>query len=261
MDRENQARAHSALLERVAAADHRQLDDVGGGPLDHGVDRQPLAQRAQLVVARAQLGDLAAPAPERLHEPFLLGALDRPLDESRHAGKAIQVGVDEVLCLLARDVEPVGQAVIGEAVDDPVVDHLGLGAHRCVQLPGRHAEDLGGRRRVHVLAALEDLAQDRLVGDVREHAQLDLRVVHRDQQLAGRRLEAAADLAPQRRAYGHVLHVGIRARQAAGLRDGLQEGGVDPRLGVDELGQHVEIGLDQRRELAPALDLGHDLVL
>ena len=42
---------------------------------------------------------------------------------------------------------------------------------------------------------------------------------------------------------------------------GLQERGVDPRALVDQLGQHVEVGLDQRRELAPALDPGHDLVL
>ena len=42
---------------------------------------------------------------------------------------------------------------------------------------------------------------------------------------------------------------------------GLQEGRVDARALVDLLGQHVEIGLVERRELAPALDLRHDLVL
>ena len=36
---------------------------------------------------------------------------------------------------------------------------------------------------------------------------------------------------------------------------------MDARALVDQLGQHVEVGLDQRRELAPALDLGDDLVL
>jgi len=43
--------------------------------------------------------------------------------------------------------------------------------------------------------------------------------------------------------------------------DSLQEGGVQPRALVDELREHVEIGLDERRELAPALDPRHDLVL
>ena len=36
---------------------------------------------------------------------------------------------------------------------------------------------------------------------------------------------------------------------------------MDARALVDLAGQHVEVGLDQRRELAPALDLRHDLVL
>ncbi len=36
---------------------------------------------------------------------------------------------------------------------------------------------------------------------------------------------------------------------------------MDARLGSTMLGQHVEVGLDQRRELAPALDLRNDLVL
>jgi len=40
------------------AADHRHLDDVGGGALDHGVDGEALAERVLLAVARAQLGDL-----------------------------------------------------------------------------------------------------------------------------------------------------------------------------------------------------------
>ena len=36
---------------------------------------------------------------------------------------------------------------------------------------------------------------------------------------------------------------------------------MDARALVDHLREHVQIGLGQRRELAPALDLGHDLVL
>ena len=49
---------------------------------------------------------------------------------------------------------------------------------------GGELQDLGGGRRVHVLAALEDLLQHLLAGDVGEDAQLDLRVVGRDQPAA-----------------------------------------------------------------------------
>ena len=112
-----------------------------------------------------------------------------------------------------------------------------------------------------VLAAQEDLLQRGLVGDVGEHAQLDLRVVGRDQHVPGRGLEAAADLAPELGAHRDVLHVRVRRGEAARRRGGLHERRVDPRLGVDHLRQHVEVRLGELVELAPALDLRHDRVL
>ena len=78
VDREDHA-ASSWPLSASARwhADHRQLHDVGGGALDDGVDGQALAERAHLVVARAQLGDLAAAAEQRRHVALLAGLLDR----------------------------------------------------------------------------------------------------------------------------------------------------------------------------------------
>ena len=84
VDREDQARLQLGRGERPLAADHRELDDVRRGALDHGVDRQALAERAHLVVAGAQLRDLPAPAPERRDVALLLGLLDRLRDEPRH---------------------------------------------------------------------------------------------------------------------------------------------------------------------------------
>src|SRR5262249_54473278 len=46
VDLEDQARSHAGLPQRQLTADHRDLDDVGGRPLDHRVDRQPLAEPA-----------------------------------------------------------------------------------------------------------------------------------------------------------------------------------------------------------------------
>ena len=56
------------------AADHRHLDDVGGGALDHGVDGEALAEAAGVGVARAQLRDRAAAAHQRRHVALLLAA-------------------------------------------------------------------------------------------------------------------------------------------------------------------------------------------
>ena len=78
------------------------------------------------------------------------------------------------LRLLLLDLEAVREPERRQAVDDPVVDHLRLGARAGV---GLAAQDRLGGGGVHVLAAAEDLLQHRLVGDVCKQPQLDLRVV------------------------------------------------------------------------------------
>ena len=211
------------VAQRVVGAHHRDLDHVGRGALDDGVDGEPLAELAHLAVARAQLGDLAA-APEQRRDVAVLGRLlDRRRDERLHGREALEVAVDELLRLLARDLQPVGEAEGREAVDDPVVDHLRLRARAGVELLGRDAEDRRGGRGVDVLAAAEDVLQHLLAGDVREHAQLDLRVVDREQHVARLGDEAGADLAPEPRADRDVLQVRVDRGEPAGRRVHLAE--------------------------------------
>ena len=80
---------------------------------------------------------------------------------------------------------------------------------------GVELQHLGRGRRVHVLAALEDLLQHLLAGDVGEDAQLDLRVVGGDQAAPVLGDEAAADLAAELRPDRDVLEVRVGARQPA----------------------------------------------
>ena len=77
-----------------------------------------------------------------------------------------------------------------------------------------------------VVAALERLDQRLVAGHVREHAQLDLRVVGGNQDVARVGDERAADLAPELGADRDVLQVRIAAAQTAGRRDRLVEAGV-----------------------------------
>ena len=77
-----------ASLSAAVAAHHRDLHDVGGGPLDHHVDREPLALLAQLPAPRAQLRHLAAAAEQRRHVAVLGALLDRLLDEPRDRREA-----------------------------------------------------------------------------------------------------------------------------------------------------------------------------
>ena len=45
VDLQDQAGVETACGDRAMTADHRDLDDVGGGALDHGVDGEALAER------------------------------------------------------------------------------------------------------------------------------------------------------------------------------------------------------------------------
>ena len=71
-----------------------------------------------------------------------------------------------------------------------------------------------------VEAVLEGLAQLRDIGDVGEHAQLDLAVVGRDQLVAGIGDEGGADPPAFLGADRDVLQVGLGRREAAGKHRG-----------------------------------------
>ena len=262
MHLQHEARAPPLLPQPVVDPDHRHLDHVGSRALHHRVDREPLAERARLPVADADLRDRPAPAEQRRHVAVALGLLDRALDEVLHVREAGEIGVDVLLRLLARDLEVLGEPERRDAVDDPEVDHLGDVALVLRQLRRLLAEHLRRRRRVDVLVARERLAQARLAGDVREDPQLDLAVVGRDQPGALLGDEGGADLAAELRPDRDRLQVRIRRREAAGRGRRLVEGRVQASVVLGEqLRQRTEIGVDQLRELAPLLEHADDLVL
>ena len=91
--------------------------------------------------------------------------------------------------------------------------------------------------------------------------QLHLRVVGRDQHVAGLRHEAGTDLAALLGADRDVLEVRVGAGQATGGGGGLVEGGVEAAVVADQLGEGVEVGRLELRDLPPLLDGRNDLVL
>ena len=110
--------------------------------------------------------------------------------------------------------------------------HLGLG----------DAEHLRRGDGVDVEAAFERVDEARVLGEVREHAQLDLRVVGGEQAAAVVGDERAAELAAVGRAHRDVLQVRRLARDAAGRRVGLLEGRVHAAVGPDERRERVGVG-------------------
>ena len=69
----------------------------------------------------------------------------------------------------------------------------------------RHAEDLRSSEPVNVVAVAERLNQQRIFREVRQQAQLNLRVISRKQRISRLRNKSRADLAAQLCADGNVL--------------------------------------------------------
>ena len=116
---------------------------------------------------------------------------------------------------------------------------------------------------MHVLAVREGVAQPLVAREVRHDAQLDLRVVRRDQARAGRRDEGLADAPALRRADGDVLQVGVVGGQAPGDRHGLRVRGVHAAgVRVDHLRQLVGVGgLELRDAAVLEQELGQRVVV
>ena len=94
-----------------------------------------------------------------------------------------------------------------------------------------------------------------------QDAQLDLRVVGRDQEVAVLGHEGLADLAALLGADRDVLQVGVVGGQAAGRGGGQAVAGVDAAgVGVDLLDQRVGVGAGQLLQLAPVEDHARQLV-
>ena len=99
----------------------------------------------------------------------------------RTLGEAGEVGVDELLRRLLRHADVLGQRERRLAVEQRVVDDL-RAAPQLVRIEAAVlAEHLERRAIVNVLAAGKGGDQRLVAGQVREHAQLDLRVVGGDQ--------------------------------------------------------------------------------
>ncbi len=143
----------------------------------------------------------------------------------------------------AGQTEPIGQAEVAHAVQDAVVDHLGHAPIVVRDLLDVEVEHLGRGRRVGVLALGERLEERRVAREMRQHAQLDLAVVGREQQLAwlgGERPPHALALVGADR---DVLQVGVARAQPTGRGAGLVEGRVDTSgVRVDQHLEGVDVG-------------------
>ena len=104
---------------------------------------------------------------------------------------------------------------------------------------------------MHVEVFAEGIEEPRVAGQVRHDAQLDLRIVRRDDAVAFRRHEGLADTPPVLGTDGDVLQVRVTGREPPCGGDRLVEGRVDPSGPlVDQPGQGLHVCALELREAA-----------
>ena len=242
--------------------DHRALDDVGGRALHRGVDRAALGVLSQLAVARPDLRQVQPAAEHGLDVALLPGERAGFVHVALHAGVAREVQLHVPLGLAALDAELAREPERRHSVDQSEVDGLRGTPLLGADLVRRHAEDLGSRRLVDVPVLGEGPQQALVPGEVRHDAQLDLRVVGRDQQVILRGHESLPDPPSLGRANRDVLEIRVGRRKPAGRGDGLVIGRVDAAgARVHLRGQLLGIGRAQLRETPVVEDDARQLVI
>ena len=141
-----------------------------------------------------ELRELTPPAEQRRRVAARLRLAHGLLHVARDVRERGEVRVEDLARLIGRDVETLTEPVGLHAVREPVVHDLREAALERVDLGFVDVEDARRGGRVDVGAAFERLDQAGIVGEVREHAQLDLRVVGGQQRVALVGDERAAQL-------------------------------------------------------------------
>ena len=99
VDLEGHAGAEFAAGDGGVDADHGELDEVGGGALQRGVDGGALGEAAHVGVARLDVGDGADAAEVGADGLVAADGLEGLVDEAADAGVAVEVGLDVELAL------------------------------------------------------------------------------------------------------------------------------------------------------------------
>lgn len=110
------------------------------------------------------------PAQHRRGIAVFLAEADHLVHVFGNVRITLQIALDEFLGLSAADIQLLGQAEIGNAVDDPEVDGFGLAAMLRVNLIERNLEHVGRSFGMNIDGMPERVQQPLLVRHVRQHS-------------------------------------------------------------------------------------------
>src|SRR5579863_983042 len=126
VDLQGHARFEFALAERDVNANHGDLDEIGGGALQGGVDGGALGESAKVGVFAVDVRNGANPTKESLDFSFAADLFESRVNKFAHARIFFKIGVDELLAFGGSNAEALRESESGEAIDDAEVDDFGL---------------------------------------------------------------------------------------------------------------------------------------
>ena len=250
--------------------DHRDLDQVGGRPLNRGVDRHPLGELPDGRLGTADLRKIPPAAEKRRHESVPPGLIQHAVEILPDPLIFLKIAVDVSLGELLRDPKLPGEAERAHPVEDAEIDHLRLPPHVGIHHLGEDAEDVGRGPAVDVFAVGKCPSQRLVAGEVREDPELDLRIIGGEDLPAGRRDERLPDPFALEGPDRNVLQIRVAAGEASRRGHGLVVRRVNPaRPGVNHLREgihvsrfelgHPAVGQDLRRQLMPLGERGQHI--
>ena len=139
-------------------ADHRDLDDVGGTPLDRRVECHPLGGPSALPPP-VEVGQVAAAAVDRGGVLVATSRVDDVVEVVANPAEAGEVGLHLLLRLVAADAELGGQPEGRQPAGQTVRHGLDAVTHLGGDLVDRHAEGTGSDEVVQVLTGVERFDQ------------------------------------------------------------------------------------------------------
>src|SRR3990172_4079498 len=241
---------------------HGELDDVGGAPLDGGVDRNPLAKLPDAIVAARQLRQIPPSLEECRDIAGLLCLCQGLFDKLPDPFVSGEVVINILLCLLLGDADVGCQSKGAHPVHNAEVDRLCPAAHLRGDLRRRESEDLCRGPRMDVLTLLECGSQQLIPGHVGQDTEFDLGVIRRQEQTPLVCRKGLPDPLSHIRPYGNILEIGLAARQPPCGCYRLTEGGVHTAGGrIYESEEGVYIGGFEFCNLPVAEYLRRELML
>src|SRR5580692_2550466 len=209
MNLQGHAGFHATVAQHGVDADHGDLDEVGSGALQRGVDGGTLGEAALVRVFAVDVGDGADAAEQRFYLHVAAGFVERLVDEGAHALVPLEICRDELFSFGGLDAELLRESEGREAVDDAEVYDLGLAPVVGCDHEWGHAEDLRGGQGVNVVATAVGFDEQRIARKMGEQTQFDLRIIGGEQNVTGLGDEGGADAAAEFGADGDILQIRI----------------------------------------------------